>query len=152
MITEVCAAAGRLNLGGVFALAQLTCQRPTGRPRRHRFWLSRVVADRGREGVVDPDWLDSQLEVNVLGKPAPTPSPGCWMLTNRVRPSGVESMPVISHSFGPTRKRRSVRPGVRPTIVASAKGVRIGYRAGAAVADAAGHGRQHLIVGLVGEA
>ena len=32
-------------------------------------------------------------------------SPGCWMLTNSARPSGVSQMPVISQSTGPTRKR-----------------------------------------------
>ena len=39
------------------------------------------------------------------------------MLTNSERPSGVEWMPVISHSFGPTRKRRSAAPGALPTRV-----------------------------------
>ena len=39
------------------------------------------------------------------------------MLTNSERPSGVEWMPVISHSFGPTRKRRRVAPGALPIRV-----------------------------------
>ena len=32
--------------------------------------------------------------------------PGCWMPTNAVLRSGDQVMPVISHSFGPVRKRR----------------------------------------------
>ncbi|MNR61914.1 hypothetical protein D3C85_1837900 [compost metagenome] len=32
--------------------------------------------------------------------------PGCWMLTNSVLLSGVNAIPVTSHSFGPTKKRR----------------------------------------------
>jgi hypothetical protein len=29
-------------------------------------------------------------------------SPGCWMFTNSVSPSGVSARPVISHFFGPS--------------------------------------------------
>ena len=32
-------------------------------------------------------------------------SPGCWMLIKRLRPSGLEVMPVISHPEGPVRNR-----------------------------------------------
>ena len=35
-------------------------------------------------------------------------SPGCWMLTKRVRWSGVMSIPVISAPRGPTRNRRTL--------------------------------------------
>src|SRR5687767_284272 len=36
-------------------------------------------------------------------------SPGCWMPTNIVLSSGVTNTPVISHTFGPVRKRRVSR-------------------------------------------
>ena len=63
-----------------------------------------------------PAWLCGQL---LLGAPAVPFSPGCWMPTNSVRPSGVLSTPVISHSFGPTRKRLSVAAvAAAPTRVA----------------------------------
>ena len=73
-----------------------------------------IVAERGRPVPVPVAWLCGQLLVMLLGPPF---SPGCWMLTNSVRPSGVESMPVISHCFGPTRKRFSDVPGALPMRV-----------------------------------
>ena len=33
-------------------------------------------------------------------------SPGCWMFTNIVFPSGVVTTPVSSQPFGPVKKRR----------------------------------------------
>jgi hypothetical protein len=75
-----------------------------------------MVEERGRDGVVTaPAWLAGQLLVMLAGLP---PSPGCWMLTNSDLPSGVEKMPVTSHSRGPTRKRFSVAPGALPIRVA----------------------------------
>src|SRR3546814_8736009 len=68
-----------------------------------------MVAERGRDEAELSDWLAGQLRF--------PSSPGCWMLTNSARPSGVESMPVISHSFGPTRNRRMLVPGAWPTFV-----------------------------------
>jgi hypothetical protein len=50
-------------------------------------------------------WLSGQWLVMAASVPF---SPGCWTLKNRVLPSGVTAMPVISQSFGPTRKRRTV--------------------------------------------
>ena len=51
-------------------------------------------------------------------------SPGCWMFTNMLFPSGVVTTPVISQPFGPVKKRRIVASG--------------------------GIGRQHLVVANIG--
>src|SRR5688572_18028771 len=61
-----------------------------------------MVAERGRELPPSGQWL--------FGAENVPPSPGCWMLTNIVRLSGVMHTPVISQSTGPTRKRRRVSP------------------------------------------
>ena len=77
--------------------------------------MSLIVAERGRRPSPAARLAVGPVAVMSAGLPV---SPGCWMLTKTVRPSGVESMPVISHSFGPTRKRRRLAPGAAPTRVA----------------------------------
>lgn len=61
-----------------------------------------TVEERGR-----PSDLESgQLEIargllgSVMSSP---PSPGCWILINSVRLSGVKAIPVISHPRGPVK-------------------------------------------------
>ena len=63
-----------------------------------------TVAERGRALPPSGQWLPNWpgVPMAALG----VVSPGCWMLTNSARPSPDSAMPVISQSFGPTRKRR----------------------------------------------
>ena len=63
-------------------------QRPTIPP---SFLVMTMVAERGRAVDAAPDWVAGQLLSSVARLPF---SPGCWMLTKSVRPSGVESTPV----------------------------------------------------------
>jgi hypothetical protein len=111
-----------------------------------------TVAERGRLPGAAAAWLAGQL---LVGRAAVPSSPGCWTLMKMVRPSGVESMPVISHSFGPVRKRRTVA-GRRLApdqglLRAGARAVIVGDGSRAAVAGDPRHRRQQLIVGLIGE-
>lgn len=58
-------------------------------------------------------WLAGQLE-NSVGLAAVDSSPGCWMPTNMVRPSGVMVTSVTSQLRGPVRKRRISRVAGSP--------------------------------------
>ena len=84
------------------------------------FLVMTMVAERGRDMPPSGQWLE-----NLSGLPMSAgldSSPGCWMLTNSVRPSGVSARPVISQSAGPTRKRRSLSvPSGAPTLVATSR-------------------------------
>jgi len=75
-----------------------------------------TVAERGRPSGLKSGQLEYRLGsaglLCRLGTSRPSSrgvsgSPGCWMLTNIVRPSGVSAMPVISQPTGPVRKRRT---------------------------------------------
>jgi hypothetical protein len=61
-----------------------------------------TIAERGRAVAPAPAWLSGQWLLGAAGVPSLA-----RMLDadEQVRPSGVESTPVISHSTGPTRKR-----------------------------------------------
>jgi hypothetical protein len=65
-----------------------------------------TVAERGR-----PEPSGHALTaVGFFGSPRSLDvSPGCWMLTNMVRLSGVVTTPVTSQPLGPVRKRRTSR-------------------------------------------
>ena len=68
-----------------------------------------TVAERGRPPVTPLNWFAGQPEpasgLRGCERP-PATSPGCWLLTNRLQPSGVAHRPLISQPFGPVRKRR----------------------------------------------
>lgn len=62
-----------------------------------------TVAERGRPAPSGQreSFIGSAGSLRSLGD-----SPGCWMLTNIVRRSGVMTTPVTSQPAGPSRKRR----------------------------------------------
>ena len=125
----------------------------TGRSRRRRSCVMTMVAERGARVPPSGQWLLKCAGLAMFGRRVV--SPGCWMLTNSAGRRAISAMPVISQSFGPTRKRR--RPSVarrladvgRLTVVVR-RAVDVGDGLRAAVADLARQRRQHHAVGHVG--
>ena len=60
------------------------------------------MADRGR---ALPGTVPSGQALLGVALPSSRDSPGCWMLTNSVRRSGVTTQPVTSLPLGAVRKR-----------------------------------------------
>lgn len=77
-----------------------------------------IVAERGRPGAPMP-WLPGHKLWGACPDDSGLDrSPGCWMLTNRVRPSAVSVTPVTSAPRGATKNRRSrASPNVAPMKV-----------------------------------
>jgi hypothetical protein len=64
-----------------------------------------MVAERGRPAAAPSG--QALIAVGLVGSlRSREVSPGCWMLTNMLAPSGVVTTPVISQALGPVRKRR----------------------------------------------
>ncbi len=64
-----------------------------------------TVEERGRPSDLESGQLEIARGLLGLVMSSP-PSPGCWILINSVRLSGVKAIPVISHPRGPVKKRR----------------------------------------------
>ena len=90
-----------------------------------------TVAGRGRRGLLSLPYGQLLTREGYCGEGAPparlfqyvVDSPGCWMLTNSVRWSGVAVMPVISQPRGPVMKRlhlAGARIGGQDRVVADA--------------------------------